>query len=96
MGIFKASNETTTIYYYLKKNRTIFIEKEGQEVMTFQVLNKATAKSELDASSWDFEPISNVEFEKVLEEVKRYISSAEVTSHFEEKRILDHTDILGL
>lgn len=70
MGIFKARNEEREIFYYLKRDVTLFIDIEHGGTVTFQVLNHATDKSQLDASGWNFEPISNVEFEDVLGRVK--------------------------
>lgn len=69
MGIFKASNDLREIFYYLKKDRTLFIEVDSDGNTTFQALNYATDKAKLDASEWDFEPISNVEFEEVMHRV---------------------------
>lgn len=69
MGIFKASNDLREIFYYLKSDKTLFIEVDSDGNTTFQVLNHATPKSRLDESDWDFEPISNLEFEDVLNNV---------------------------
>lgn len=95
MGIFKASNDLREIFYYLKSDKTLFIEVDSDGNTTFQVLNHATPKSRLDNSEWDFEPISNVEFEDVLGHVRGLVNLGESRIKGSNKRAQEDLDLLG-
>lgn len=93
MGIFKAGNDLKEIFYYLKSDRTIFIEVLSDGSTTFQVVNQPTPKSYLDDSGWNFEPISNTEFEEVLQNVTGLIRLGKVNTS-KESETLDRMDFL--
>lgn len=74
MGIYMATDELSRIIYYLKNNKTYFIEMSlnGGSV-TFQALNEKWTFEEIKKSGWEFESISNKEFEEYVKPIKGII-----------------------
>lgn len=74
MGIYRTENEESVIVYYLKQDKTYFIEmKKDGHAITFQVAEKVLKKKDLDNSGWTFESISHDEFEDYVREFKYVI-----------------------
>jgi len=94
MGVYRALHEGRELFYYLRADRTIFLEVESDSVSVKFIQRKMT-KEELDSLNIDFSPVSHREFEEKLSKIKELINLNRVINIDNKTEARDHLDILG-